>query len=195
MAVGIQAIAGAAAVIWLTGGAAATAQAPAEPAPTPAASAAAAPAGPAPVVAPTASGGLSLEQLAMLDRVADPRLSPDGRRLLYGLRATDWTGNKGVGSLWIVDGDAAPRRLAASEGGVSNARWAPDGRSVYFLSTRGGSSQVWRMDREGQAAAQVTSLPVDVTAFRIAPDGRSLVVAAPVFVDCADLACTRDRLK
>jgi acylaminoacyl-peptidase len=195
MAVGIQAIAGAAAVIWLTGGAAATAQAPAQPAPTPAASAAAAPAGPAPVVAPTASGGLSLEQLAMLDRVADPRLSPDGRRLLYGLRATDWTGNKGVGSLWIVDGDAAPRRLAASEGGVSNARWAPDGRSVYFLSTRGGSSQVWRMDREGQAAAQVTSLPVDVTAFRIAPDGRSLVVAAPVFVDCADLACTRDRLK
>jgi acylaminoacyl-peptidase len=195
MIVGIGGMAGAAALIWLAGAAAATAQAPAQPASPPAAQAATAPAGPAPVIAPAPSGGLSLEQLAMLDRVADPRLSPDGRRVLYGLRATDWAGNKGVGSLWVIDGDAAPRRLPASEGGVSSARWAPDGQSIYFLSTRGGSSQVWRMDRDGQAAAQVTSLAVDVTAFRIAPDGRSLVLALPVFVDCADLACTRDRLK
>ncbi|HST90928.1 MAG TPA: S9 family peptidase, partial [Brevundimonas sp.] len=185
MSVGIRGVAGAAALIWLAGSATATAQSSAE-APAPATS---------PVVAPTASGGLSLDQLAMLDRVADPRLSPDGRRVLYGLRATDWAGNRGVGSLWIVDGDAPPQRLAASEGGASNARWAPDGQSIYFLSTRGGSSQVWRMDRAGQAAAQVTSLPVDVTAFRLAPDGRSLVLAMPVFVDCADLACTRDRLR
>ncbi|HZV83465.1 MAG TPA: S9 family peptidase [Brevundimonas sp.] len=187
----VQGIGVGAAILWLAAASVTTAQtAPASPVPTPAASP-----GAAPVIAPTATGGLRLDQLAMLDRVADPRLSPDGRRVLYGLRATDWAGNKGVGSLWMIDGDAAPRRLAASEGGVSSARWAPDGRSIYFLSTRGGSSQVWRMDREGQAAAQVTTLPVDVTAFRIAPDGRSLVLAAAVFFDCADLACTRDRLR
>ena len=44
-------------------------------------------------------------------------------------------------------------------------------------------------------AVQVTTLPVDVTAFRITPDGRSLVVALPVFVHCGTLACTSDRLK
>lgn len=182
MNIGRRARTGAAALIWQAAASSVAAQTTAPPAA-------------APVVAPAATGGLSLDQLAMLDRVADPRLSPDGRRVLYGLRATDWAGNRGVGSLWIVEGDLAPRRLPASEGGVSNARWAPDGQSIYFLSARGGSSQVWRMDRDGQAAAQVTSLPVDVTAFRIAPDGRSLVLALPVFVDCADLACTRDRLK
>jgi len=177
---------GAAALLWMAGAAGALAQ-------TPAPDTAATPSGP--VVAPTAAGGLSPDQLAMLERVADPRLSPDGRRVLYTVRTTDWNGNKGVSAAWVVEADGSTRRLAASDGGVSSARWSPDGQAIYFLSPRGGSSQVWRMDRDGQAAVQVTTLPVDVTAFRLTPDGRSLVVALPVFVDCPDLACTAGRLK
>lgn len=150
----------------------------------------------APETRPTAAGGLSTGQLAMMERVSDPRLSPDGRRVLYSLRATDWAGNRGQGSAWVVDAGGEPRRLAASDGGVASARWSPDGNAIYFLSTRGGSSQVWRMDRDGQAASQVTTLPVDVSAFRLSADGRTLVVALPIFLDCAaDLACSRDRLK
>lgn len=130
------------------------------------------PAGAGPEVAPTAAGGLSPDQLAMMERVSDPRLSPDGHRVLYSVRATDWAGNRGVSSAWVVEADGTSRRLAASDGGATSARWAPDGQSIYFLSSRGGSGQVWRMDREGQAAVQVTTLPVDVTAFRLTPDAR-----------------------
>ncbi|RZJ04452.1 MAG: S9 family peptidase [Brevundimonas sp.] len=148
-----------------------------------------------PVIAPTAAGGLSLDQLAMMERVADPRLSPDGKRVLYTVRTTDWAANKGVSAAWVVEADGTSRRLAASDGGVSSARWSPDGQAIYFLSPRGGSSQVWRMDRDGRAAVQVTTLPVDVTAFRITPDGRSLVVALPVFLDCETLTCTSDQMK
>ena len=61
------------------------------------------PAGDGPVVAPTAAGGLSPDQLAMMERVADPRLSPDGRRILYVVRATDWAGTRGVSSAWVID--------------------------------------------------------------------------------------------
>src|SRR5215217_2476507 len=150
----------------------------------------------APDPRPTAAGGLSLEQLALTERVSDPRLSPDGRRVLYGLRTTDWAGNRAQNAAWIIEADGSTRRLPASDAGVASARWAPDGNAIYFLSTRGGSSQVWRMDRDGQAAAQVTALPVDVSAFRLTADGRTLVVALPIFFDCAaDLACSRDRLK
>lgn len=145
-------------------------------------------------VKPTAAGGLGLAQLAMMDRVSDPQLSPDARRVLYNVRATDWAANRGATALWVIEADGSRRKLPVSDGGAGSGRWAPDG-SIYFLSSRGGSSQVWRTDREGQAAAQVTSLPIDVTHFRIAPDGKSLVLALPVFIDCKDLACTRDRLK
>ncbi|HEV7353519.1 MAG TPA: S9 family peptidase [Brevundimonas sp.] len=149
----------------------------------------------APAAAPTASGGLSLEQLALMARVSDPQLSPDGRRVLYHVRTTDWAGNRGVGELWLIDGDSPPRRLAASDGGAGNGRWSADGRAIYFLSGRGGSSQVWRTDAEGQAATQVTTSPVDVAGFRVSPSGDALVLVLPVFIDCAELACTRDRLR
>ena len=90
-----------------------------------------------------------------------------------------------------------PHRLAASEGGAAtNARWALDGKAIYFLSSRSGSDQVWRVDASQDKAApvQVTHLPVDVGTFRIAPDGNTLVVSIAVFPDCETPECTKQRL-
>ena len=140
-------------------------------------------------------GGLSLRALAMMDRVSDPRVSPDGRRVLYGVRSTDWDGDRGVSALWVAElNGAEPRKLGISTGGASTGRWAADGQAIYFLSSRGGSNQVWRADAQGQVAVQVTSLPVDVVAFRVSPNGRGLILALPVFVDCDTLQCTKDRI-
>lgn len=140
-------------------------------------------------------GGLSLRALAMMDRVSDPRVSPDGRRILYSVRSTDWEGNRGVGALWVVPAAGGePTKLAISTGGASTGRWAADGRAIYFLSSRGGSNQVWRADVDGNAAVQVTTYPVDVAAFRVSPDGRNLIVSLPIFVDCDTLQCTKDRI-
>jgi len=147
--------------------------------------------------APAAPRPFTAKDMAMMDRVADPRLSPDGRYLVWDLRATDWKANKGEHALWLLDSrtPAMPaRKLAVSAKGATAPRWSADGRYLYFLSSRTGSQQVWRTDSDGAEAIQVTSLPVDVAAYRIAPDGKSLVVAAEVFPDCADLACTKARI-
>lgn len=141
-------------------------------------------------------GGLSMRALAMMDRVSDPRVSPDGRQVLYSLRSTDWDANRGVSALWMTDVNGGePRRLAISTGGATTGRWSVDGQALYFLSSRGGSNQVWRADAQGNAAVQVTSLPVDVVGFRVSPDGRNLILALPVFIDCETLQCTKDRIE
>lgn len=142
------------------------------------------------------SDRLGLKDLATMERVGDPRVSPDGRRVIYAVTTTDWDGNKTQTGLWMaeVDGVSAPRRLAISEGGVSGARWAPDGQAIYFLSARGGSNQVWRADRDGVAAAQATALPISVSGFRFTPDGKALILGVSVYTDCETLECTRDRL-
>ncbi|WP_309628948.1 S9 family peptidase [Brevundimonas sp.] len=140
-------------------------------------------------------GGLSMRALAMMDRVSDPRLSPDGRRVLYSVRSTDWDGNRGVSALWVADvSGGEPRKLAVSTGGASTGRWAVDGQAIYFLSARGGSNQVWRADAQGNAAVQVTTYPVDVVAFKVSPDGRNLILSLPIFIDCDTLQCTKDRI-
>src|SRR5690606_25840221 len=46
--------------------------------------------------------GFNVNDLVNLDRVADPRLSPDGRQVAFQLRETDYAANKGLQSLWLV---------------------------------------------------------------------------------------------
>jgi len=140
----------------------------------------------------------TVRDLAELDRVSDPRVSPDGRWAAYQLRTTDYAGNRGVNAVHVADlrrGGAA-RRLAVSEGGAHSPRWAPGG-NLYFLSSRSGSSQIWRTDAAGARAVQVTRLPLDVGAYKLAPDGRRMVVSLAVHPDCTGdvIACTVARRK
>jgi acylaminoacyl-peptidase len=134
--------------------------------------------------------------MASLDRIDDPRVSPDGRYALYDVRTVNFAENKSAHSLWIVDLKThASRRLAASDGGTSSGRWAPDG-SIYFISGRkDGVDQVFRTGVDGKIAVQVTHTELDVGTFRIAPDGKTLVISQAVFPDCPDIACMVARKK
>ncbi|MFA7264134.1 MAG: S9 family peptidase [Caulobacter sp.] len=139
------------------------------------------------------------KDMVTLDRVSDPRVSPDGRYVIYARRVADYDANKAKTELWLIDlsgkTPAAPRLLDVSAGGgVSSARWGADGHSIYFLSSRGGSMQVWRGDVGAAGASQVTKLPFDVGGFQTSRDGRKLLVSLPVFPDCPTLQCTTDRM-
>ncbi len=139
----------------------------------------------------------SVHDLVMLDRVSDPRLSPDGRYVVYQLRETDYDANKGVNGLWLLDlhaKSAAPRRLTARSNSATSPRWAADGRAIYFLSARSDSQQVWRLDLSGGDAQPVTKLPLEVGTFALSPDGKRIVVSMEVFPDCDTPECTKKRL-
>jgi len=135
--------------------------------------------------------------LVLLARLSEPRLSPDGRWLAYTLRETDWDANKGVRSIWRIpvgEAGAQPVRLTAQGSNAGSARWSPDGRTLYFLSDRSGSDQVWSLAEGAGEARQVTHFPVDVQNFRVSPDGSHLALSLEVFPDCANLDCTKKRL-
>lgn len=144
--------------------------------------------------------GFTADDLVRLERVSDPQLAPEGRRVAYTLRETDMDGNRGVNGIWLLDLERAyarPRRLTAAGQSSHAPRWSPDGRFLYFLSARGErGSQVWRLPLDGGEAHAVTDLPLPVGSFRLSPDGRQLAFSAEVFPDCDGdlLACTRQRL-
>ena len=146
-----------------------------------------------------AAGGrpFTAKDLASLDRVSSPSISPDGRYVAYALRSTDWDANNGVNSLNVIDlkGDAAkPLVVLSGEKGVASPAWSDDGRWLYFISGKSGSAQVWRATADGAVRQQLTSFPVDVAGFKLAHDARTLIVVAGVYPDCGTLACTKARI-
>ncbi len=137
----------------------------------------------------------SVEDLIAMDRIADPQVAPNGSRIVFVLSSLDREANRRRSDLWMVRTDGTGlRRLTTHEASDFNPRWSPDGGSVFFLSTRSGSAQVWQLPIGPGEAQQVTDLPLGVGNLIVSPDGASLAFTLDVFPDCTTLACTRTRL-
>jgi dipeptidyl aminopeptidase/acylaminoacyl peptidase len=137
------------------------------------------------------------KDMVTLDRVSDPRVSPDGRYVVYGLRTMDYAANKASNALWLIDlasKDRKPSRLAASDGGASSARWSPDSKAIFFLSSRSkGGSEVFKLDVASGQVQQMTTLSFDVDAFVLSPNGKTLAVSVSLDPTCPTLECSKAR--
>jgi dipeptidyl aminopeptidase/acylaminoacyl peptidase len=148
--------------------------------------------------AANAAHPFEVRDLANLERVSSPVLSPDGRKVVFAVRQTDYAANKGVSSLWIEDlgarDSAPPVRLTPEGFNVNSPAFSPDGTTIYFLTAKSGSMQLWSQPAAGGAAKQLSNYSTDVGGYKLAPDGKSVAIALEVFTDCADLACSKKRL-
>ncbi len=137
----------------------------------------------------------SIHDMLAMDRLSDPQVSPDGKWIAFVLRKTDLEENKGLADLWLVGADGtALRRLTSHKASDSNPRWAPDGKSIWFVSARTDTSQVWRIAIDGGEAEQVTQQPLDVGNLIVAPDGRHIAFTMEVFPDCNTPGETKEKL-
>jgi len=135
------------------------------------------------MLAALALAAFTPDDLVRLKRLTDPQTSPDSRYVAYVLSETDMAENKRRTDLWLLDlqsQGAPPKRLTQNPANDSSPRWSPDSNAIYFLSTRSGSSQIWRLSMAGGEPTQVTSYPQDVSSFRVSPKGDRLALSMEV---------------
>ena len=137
----------------------------------------------------------SVHDMLAMDRLSDWQASPDGKTIVFVRRTTDLEANKGRTDLWLVNADGtALRRLTTHPDADHGPRWMPDGKTIYFLSTRSGSSQIWRIAPDGGEAQPVTKEPLDVGSFVLSRDGSRIALSMEVFPDAESVADTKKRL-
>ncbi|WP_312768630.1 S9 family peptidase [Pseudoxanthomonas mexicana] len=146
-----------------------------------------------------AARGLDVRDLQKLDRVSSPVLSPDGSTVVFAKRIVDADVVKASSSLWVrnlLTRDMAPPKRLTPEGwNVNSPSFSPDGKTVYFLSAKSGTQQLYAMPLVGGAPRQLTAFALDVASYKVSPDGTRVLFSTDTFADCkADFACTKKRL-
>ena len=146
-----------------------------------------------------AGRGLDVRDLQKLDRVSSPVLSPDGSTVVFAKRIVDADVVKASSSLWVrnlLTRDMAPPKRLTPEGwNVNSPSFSPDGKTVYFLSAKSGTQQLYAMPLVGGAPRQLTAFALDVASYKLSPDGTRVLFSTDTFADCkADFACTKKRL-
>ena len=73
-----------------------------------------------------------------LRTVQDPRISPDGKNIIFTVGWSQDSGGPDVSTIWIVpaDGTAPARPFILGSGMDASPQWSPDGLTVAFLSSR-----------------------------------------------------------
>ena len=129
---------------------------------------------------------IQFEDMFGMGRVADPHISPDGQWVAYSVTFYNIEKNRGNSDIYLVSTDGRlQRQLTTSPRADFSPRWAPDGRSLGFISTRDGLPQVYVIQIDGGEAQKITDIPTGVNDFSWAPNGQSLLVATDVHPNAA----------
>jgi dipeptidyl aminopeptidase/acylaminoacyl peptidase len=111
------------------------------------------------------------EILWAFGRLGDVRVSPDQKKILYGVSYYSVKEDKSNRELFVMDLDGKNKKqITTTAQGEYAAKWRPDGKKIGFLTAVSGSMQLWEMDADGQNRKQVSDVKDGITDFLYAPD-------------------------
>src|SRR5256885_3252938 len=84
----------------------------------------------------------TIEDVMKVRRVADPRVSPDGKRVAFTIGDVNFDANKVVNQIYVMALDGSGlKQLTSGASSATAPRWSPDSKKIAF--TTGG--QIWMM--------------------------------------------------
>jgi dipeptidyl aminopeptidase/acylaminoacyl peptidase len=148
-----------------------------------------------PVVRAQGGRPMTIDDLLVAVRVADPQLSPDGGTVLYTRTTTDPKTGRRNADIWRVSAAGGePKELLAGEKSENTPRFSADGRRIAFISTRDGAAQVYVAEADGGSVRKVTDLAMGVQPpLVLSPDGTRVAFVSDVYPECQDEACNKRR--
>ena len=128
---------------------------------------------------------ITFDDMIKMHRIAEPQISPDGKWVAYTVSTPDMDANRGVSNIWIVPAVGGAAMQLTQSGHDSSAVWSPDGKTLAFLSSRAGESQIYLLSMEGGEAHALTKLSTGADMVKWSPDGKTIAFTSSVYPDCA----------
>ena len=142
---------------------------------------------------------MTIEDLIVAPRIADPQLSPDGRTVLFVQTTTDATTGRRNADIHSVPADGAgeAKGLISGDRSEHTPRWSADGKRIAFLSNRDGdTTQVFLADADGSDVKKLTDVANGAQGPLIwSADSSRVAFVADVFPECTDNDCNKRRFE
>lgn len=110
--------------------------------------------------------------------LANPRISPDGKRVVYTVNDAVMTADKSefVTQVWLASSDGKENfQVTFNEKSSTNPKWSPDGNFIAFTSTRKDNrNNLYLLRASGGEAEALTDLKSSISDFDWSPDGKSI---------------------
>ncbi len=132
------------------------------------------------------SDKLTPEVLWSFGRISGPELSPDKKKILYGVSYYSIPANKGNRELFTMNLDGSDnKQITSTAGSEYESSWKPDGSKIAYLSAKSGSMQLWEINPDGSNPLQISEIEGGIAAFKYAPDLSKILYTKEVKLDSA----------
>ncbi len=119
-----------------------------------------------------------------LEVASDPRVSPDGKQVLYVRRSNDIMTDSSRANIWIASADGKSHRpLLSGQKNFSSPRWSPDGSRVAYISNVEGSRQLYVRWMDTGQTALLTNIQASAGSITWSPDGKTIAFTMSVKSD------------
>ena len=122
------------------------------------------------------SGLMTPEILQSFGRLSDVQISPDLKKILYGVSYTDVKENKGNRELFVMDINGKNnRQITSTAFSEYSAVWYNNGKQIMYLSRQSGSGQIWIMEADGSNPRKVSDYKDGINGFLLSPDQKKVL--------------------
>ena len=121
------------------------------------------------------------EALWAMGRIGSVSVSPDEKQIAYTVSYYSVQENKSNTELFVMNADGSNSvQLTHDNAFQGEPAWIKGGSKLAYLSSEGGSAQVWEMNPDGTGKQQLTNYEDGIDGFAFSPDGQKLLFIAQV---------------
>ncbi len=129
-----------------------------------------------------------------LEWATDPRISPDGKTIVYVRKSNDIMKDRERSNLWQISIDGSDHRpLYSGLKSIRSPRWSPNGEKLAYISNDTGSQQIHVRWMDNGDTAVISQLQDSPSYLSWSPDGKWLAFTMDVKSESLTIAEPRDK--